>query len=157
VDATTIASPPAGCTSEGQEAVCCVRASLLRTLATRFPGTPMSDLTTLICAEHGLEKLLGWYEVVAVALTLEQVRNALCLPPPSKPPDSPFPWLEREFSLNQEKIKPEDLLPYAGQHIAWSWDGSRIVASDPDPTQLRRKVALAGYDPQRVVYAYIDE
>jgi hypothetical protein len=156
VDATTIAAPPAGSTGELQEPVRQVRASLLRTLATRFPGTPMSDLSTIIRAENGLEKLLTWYEAVAVALTLEQARNAVCSPPPSKRPASPFPWLEREFFENQAKVKPEDLLPYAGQHIAWSWDGSRIVASDPDPMALRRKVAEAGHDPQRVAYAYID-
>ena len=157
MDATTIASSPVGCTSELQEAVRCVRASLLRTLARRFAGTPMSDLTTIIRAEHGLEKLLRWYEAVAVALTLEQVRNAICPAATSKPPDSPFPWLEREFFENHKKVKPEDLLPYAGQHVVWSWEGSRIVASDLDPMELRRKVAEAGYDPQRVVYAYIDE
>ncbi len=117
----------------------------------------MSDLTAAIRAEDELGKLLCWYEAVALSVTLEQVRNTLCPPPPPKPPDSPFPWLEREFFENQEKVKPEDMVPYAGQHIAWSWDGSHIVASDPDSVELRRKVEEAAYDPHRVVYAYVDD
>jgi hypothetical protein len=157
VDATSTATPPAGCPGETQQAVRCVRASLLRTLSARFPATPMPDITAAIRAEDGLEILLRWYEAVAVALTLEQARNAICPPPAPKPPDSPFPWLEREFFENQEKVKPEDLVAYAGQYIAWSWDGARVVASDPDEAELRRKVAEASHDPHHVVYAYVDE
>ncbi len=54
-------------------------------------------------------------------------------------------------------MPPEDLLPYAGQHVAWSWDGSRVVAGAPDEAELRRKAADAGHDPQRVVYAFVDD
>jgi hypothetical protein len=133
-----------------------VRASLLRVLSARFPGTPAGDLTAAITAEDRLEKLLRWYEAVAVAVTLEQVRNGICPPSLQKPPASSFPWLERAFFENQNQVGPEALVPYAGQHIAWSWDGTRIVASAADEADLRRKVAEAGHDPNRVVYAYVD-
>ncbi len=156
MDAITLA-PPTGCDSELKAAVLSVRSSLLRTLSARFPGTPKSDHGAAIRAEDGLEKKLRWYEAVAVSLTLEQVRNTIYSAPSRAPPESPFPWLELEFFENKEKVKPEDLVSYAGQHIAWSWDGSRIVASDPDPVELRRKVVKAGHDTHHVVYAYIDE
>jgi hypothetical protein len=67
-----------------------------------------------------------------------------------------IPWLEPIFFENQAKVTPEMLLPYAGQHVAWSWDGSRILAGDPDREGLDRKLAEAGIDRQRVVFAYVD-
>jgi hypothetical protein len=70
---------------------------------------------------------------------------------------SQHPWLTAEFFENQRRFPPEKLLPYAGQHIAWSWDGSQILASDPDEMELRRKLIAAGHDPQRVAFAYVDD
>lgn len=67
-----------------------------------------------------------------------------------------IPWLERIFFENQEKFPPEQLLPYAGQYIAWSWDGSRILDSAEEQEQLRQKLVAAGINPQRVVFQYVD-
>jgi hypothetical protein len=72
-------------------------------------------------------------------------------------PNPDAPWLEPIFFENQKKVEPETLIPYAGQHVAWSWDGSRILASDPDPDALRRKLLEGGFDRSRVVFAYVDE
>ena len=66
------------------------------------------------------------------------------------------PWLEPSFFENQRNFPREQLLQYAGQHIAWSWDGTRVLASDPDEADLVRKLAAAGHDPQRVVFDYVD-
>jgi hypothetical protein len=73
----------------------------------------------------------------------------------TKYPD--IPWLEPIFFENQRKVTPETLLPYTGQHIAWSWDDSRILAGDPDPEGLEEKLRAAGIDRQRVVFAYVDD
>ena len=68
-----------------------------------------------------------------------------------------IPWIETTFSMNRAKIPPEELLRYAGQHIAWSWDGTRILAGDPDRRRLDEKLRGAGIDPARVVHDYVDE
>ncbi len=75
-------------------------------------------------------------------------------PPITERPDDS--WLDKTFFENQAKIAPEALLPYAGQYIAWSWDGSRILESAADERQLWDKVVAAGVDPHRVVFDYID-
>src|SRR5688572_18169529 len=38
-------------------------------------------------------------------------------------------WIPACFGPNQQKLRPLDPLLYAGKHIAWSWDGTHIVAS----------------------------
>jgi hypothetical protein len=107
-------------------------------------------------------------------LTLGQLREPaeLCdasgkvlgryLPAPEQPPrpcvnppdDS---WLPRAFFENQAKVPWQVLEPYRGQHIAWSWDGSKILAADPDQEQLWNKLESLGHNPRRVVFDYVDE
>ncbi len=36
-------------------------------------------------------------------------------------------WLPAEFLENSEKFPSEELMKYAGKHIAWSLDGTGIV------------------------------
>lgn len=71
--------------------------------------------------------------------------------------DSQNPWLDPEFLTNQRKFPPEELLRFAGQHIAWCWDGSRIMASDPDRRALDEKLCAAGIDPQKVIYDFVED
>ncbi len=66
------------------------------------------------------------------------------------------PWLEVAFFENRQKFPPDELAKYAGQHIAWSWDGTRIVDSDPNPEELCRKLEAAGIPTNRVVFGYVD-
>jgi len=75
-------------------------------------------------------------------------------PPYTPRPD--IPWLDRTYFENQEKFPPEQLLPYAGQFIAWSWDGSRILDSAEEQEQLWQKLVAAGINPQRVGFQYVD-
>jgi hypothetical protein len=65
------------------------------------------------------------------------------------------PWLGRDFFENRQKFPAEELRKYAGQHVAWSWDGTRIVASDPDDEALYDKVLALGLSPDRVVFGYV--
>ncbi len=64
-------------------------------------------------------------------------------------------WVHPDFFENQRNFPAEELLQYAGQRIAWSWDGSRVLASAPDEQELRHKLAAAGHDPRQVVYDYV--
>ena len=68
---------------------------------------------------------------------------------------SDVPWLPKEFFENQKKVTPAERAKYDGQHIAWSWDGSRVVASGADLDEVEQKVIAAGIDPSRVVFDYV--
>ncbi len=66
------------------------------------------------------------------------------------------PWIDPSFFANQRQVPQEELLRYAGQHIAWSWDGATILAGDPDRRALDQKLRALGIDPGRVVHDYIN-
>ena len=67
-----------------------------------------------------------------------------------------IPWLPAHHFENQAKVKPEDLLPYAGQYIAWNWDGDRILASAETEEQLWDKLESMRIDGEQVVVEYVD-
>lgn len=77
--------------------------------------------------------------------------------PRPQPPPSDFPWLPREHFENQRKFPPEELEKYRGRYIAYSWDGRTIVADGDSDEDVRAKLIAAGRDPQRVVYAYVED
>jgi hypothetical protein len=56
-----------------------------------------------------------------------------------------------EFRLNQGRVPREELERYNGQYVAWSSDGSRIVAADPDPLRLDDFLRTSGYDPATIL------
>jgi hypothetical protein len=68
-----------------------------------------------------------------------------------------IPWIEPSFFANRAKVGAEELLLHAGQHIAWSWDGTRILASDSDRRVLDEILRAAGVDPSHVVHDYVDD
>ena len=51
----------------------------------------------------------------------------------------------------------EELTRYVGQHIAWSWDGSQILASDRKRRMLDEKLKAAGIDPLHVVHDFVED
>jgi hypothetical protein len=52
-----------------------------------------------------------------------------------------------QFVKNRNAFPVDELDRYAGQHIAWSPDGTQILASDPDPLKVLAAVKALGYDP----------
>jgi hypothetical protein len=134
-----------------------VRESLLRSLAARFPERPdLVEISQQIEAQADLETLLRWYEAVAVAKSLAEVRAALGLNAEglARPSVADSSWQDRAFYENRAKYPREKLLGYAGQYIAWSRDGTDVLASDPDEAGLYRKLHAGGIDIQRVVIDY---
>jgi hypothetical protein len=73
------------------------------------------------------------------------------------PPPGDDLWLTKEFFENRQNFSIDEVAKYRGQHIAWSWDGSRIVDSATDENELWDKLIAAGIDPQRVVFDYVDD
>jgi len=64
---------------------------------------------------------------------------------------SKIPWLDAHYFENRNKFPPEELEKYAGQYVAWSWDGSRIVAGGMTMEEVEQKLVAAGIDPSQVV------
>jgi hypothetical protein len=52
-----------------------------------------------------------------------------------------------QFVKNRNAFPADELERYAGQHIAWSPDGTQILAHDPDPLKVLDAVMALGYDP----------
>ena len=66
------------------------------------------------------------------------------------------PVVDRQVYVeNRGKFSPEDLLPYAGQWLAWSADGSRIVAHHADLGQVLREVEQSGLSRDDVVLDHL--
>lgn len=62
-----------------------------------------------------------------------------------------------EFTKNRLAFPPEELLPYRGQCIAWSPDGTRIIASHKDELQLDAMISELGYDPAEILVSTVPD
>jgi hypothetical protein len=60
-----------------------------------------------------------------------------------------------EFRRNQSRVPRAELEKYNGQYVAWSADGSRILAADADPLRLDALLCASGYDPSTILVSRI--
>jgi hypothetical protein len=70
---------------------------------------------------------------------------------PPEPPDI------SNYHDNRCKFPLDELIPFAGKHVAWSPDGLRILASGADEAEVDRNLLAAGIHPSQAVYDYIDD
>ena len=62
------------------------------------------------------------------------------------------PRMDRDvYVANRSKFFPADLLPYAEEWVAWSLDGSHIVAHHRDLMEVTHMLEAAGIDWQEEV------
>ena len=61
-----------------------------------------------------------------------------------------------EHVKNRNQFPQEELAKYYGQHVAWSLDGTRILAGDEDPLRLIAKLESAGYQSDDFVLSFVD-
>jgi hypothetical protein len=55
------------------------------------------------------------------------------------------------FLKNRHKFPADELEKYAGRYVAWSPDGTRIIASDEDFARVAAAVDASGYDSREIV------
>jgi hypothetical protein len=55
-----------------------------------------------------------------------------------------------QFNKNRASFPLDELAKYEGNWVAFSPDGIKIVAADPDLAVLEQKVRSAGYNPADV-------
>jgi hypothetical protein len=74
------------------------------------------------------------------------------------PPDGKVPVVDgTRFNESCNKFTLEQLEPYFGKYVAFSLDGTRIVASGSSSDALSRDLRAKGYHFSQVVHGYIDE
>jgi hypothetical protein len=52
---------------------------------------------------------------------------------------------------NRDRFTIDDLRPYAGELLAWSFEGDRIVAHSRDPMEVVRQLDEQGLHPEEIV------
>jgi hypothetical protein len=57
----------------------------------------------------------------------------------------------RKFLANRAAFPATELMKYSGQWVAWSPDGTRVVACAPDPKMLDAILQACGEDPASCV------
>jgi hypothetical protein len=61
-----------------------------------------------------------------------------------------------EFRRNQSLFPLKELMKYNGKYVAWSEDGTHILAADEDQGRLHRWLIDAGFDTGEILVAWID-
>ncbi len=68
-----------------------------------------------------------------------------------------MPWLDLGlYHKNRCRVPAETLEPYRGKYVAWSLDGTRILASARTEAGLWKRLQAAGIEPGQFVGDYID-
>jgi hypothetical protein len=67
------------------------------------------------------------------------------------------PWLSREFIENQRNFPREQLSPYRGQYVAWSWEGDQIVGHAATREELWQQLEASGLDAGRAPIEFVDD
>lgn len=66
-------------------------------------------------------------------------------------------WLDsNRFHENVSKVPLEELLPYAGKHVAWNWEGTRILACGEDEEVVALNLRAQGIPLDEVVFSFVD-
>ncbi len=61
----------------------------------------------------------------------------------------------QQFLRNRHAFPLEELARYAGKYVAWSPDGTRILASDEDELRLDATIKDAGHESSEVLVSFV--
>ena len=73
--------------------------------------------------------------------------------------EKPLPpgWIDgQKFIENRNRFPGEEYLKYGGQYIAWSLDGTRILASGKTAEELDENLRALGISPSDTLDEYVD-
>lgn len=62
----------------------------------------------------------------------------------------------RDYAENRAKFPPEELMKYAGEHIAFSPDGTRLLAHGHSFEEVWAAMKAAGLNPHDAVWDQLD-
>ena len=84
--------------------------------------------------------------------------NTAAKPPAGGPAPSgpPFPHPGPDFAKNIAQLPPAELRRWANRHVAWSWDGKRIIAGAETLAELMAELHRTEVDPSTVVFDFIE-
>lgn len=60
-----------------------------------------------------------------------------------------------EFRRNQSQFPREELEKYNGLYVAWSEDGTSILAADANRIRVNAMLKTAGYDPGEILVSLV--
>jgi hypothetical protein len=61
----------------------------------------------------------------------------------------------QELLRNRPAFPAEELAKYAGKYVAWSPDGTRIIAADEDLLRLDSKIKDADHNPAEILVSSV--
>lgn len=61
----------------------------------------------------------------------------------------------QELLRNRNAFPAEELAKFAGKYVAWSQEGTRIIAADEDLLRLDAKVKDAGHNPAEILVSSV--
>lgn len=64
-------------------------------------------------------------------------------------------FVPEDHYRNRAQFPANELAKYYGKEVAWSLDGSRIIASGDDPQQVCAAVQRSGLKSDEVVLSYV--
>jgi hypothetical protein len=67
------------------------------------------------------------------------------------------PRFVQRFFDNRTKVPPERLAEHAGRYVAWSLDGSRLLAAADSEEALRQTLLEQAINPSLVVYEFVEK
>jgi len=59
------------------------------------------------------------------------------------------------FQQNRQQFPPEELAKYAGKYVAWSPDGTHILACNEDELLLANAIRDAGHNSAEVLIGFV--
>jgi hypothetical protein len=61
----------------------------------------------------------------------------------------------QRFLKNRNQFPPEELAKYEGKYVAWSPDGTHILARDEDELRLATAIRAAGHNSSEILIAFV--
>ena len=75
--------------------------------------------------------------------------------PPLEHKEKTMPFVPEDHYRNRAQLPASELARYFGKEVAWSLDGTRIIASGDDPRQVCAAIQQAGLRSDDVVLSYV--